>query len=94
MVCWSHIVAFLLQEQIEGLEATQSSNRSAREQAILEAERAKAMQRKHAAEEKAAKAKTWSEDEVRMLEKALVKFPQVPHSLDCPCHLVITIHEH
>lgn len=34
------------------------------------------MQKRHAAEQKAAKAKMWSEEEVRMLEKALVKFPQ------------------
>lgn len=37
------------------------------------------MARKHAAAQKAAKAKTWAEEEVRMLEKALVKFPQVLH---------------
>ncbi len=59
------------------LEASQSSSVEAREQAIAEAERAAAMARKHAAAQKAAKAKTWSEEEVRMLEKALVKFPQV-----------------
>ena len=59
------------------LEASQSSSAEAREQAIAEAERAAAMARKHAVAQKAAKAKMWSEEEVRMLEKALIKFPQV-----------------
>lgn len=69
-----------LQEQLGKLEASQSSSAEAREQAIAEAERAAAMARKHAAAQKAAKAKTWAEEEVRMLEKALVKFPQVNSS--------------
>ena len=34
------------------------------------------MARKHAAQERAARAKTWNEEEVRMLEKGLVRFPQ------------------
>lgn len=72
LTCLTH-----LQEQLGKLEASQSSSAEAREQAIAEAERAAAMARKHAAAQKAAKAKTWSEEEVRMLEKALVKFPQV-----------------
>lgn len=72
-----------LQEQVSRLEATQSNSAEAREQAIAEAERAAAMARKHAAATKAAKAKTWAEEEVRMLEKALTKFPQVP----LPSHL-------
>ena len=71
-----------LQEQLGKLEASQSSSAEAREQAIAEAERAAAMARKHAVAQKAAKAKTWSEEEVRMLEKALVKFPQVHSQLE------------
>lgn len=65
-----------MQRQLGNIEASQTSTAEARELAIQEAERAAALARKHAAQERAARAKTWSEDEVRMLEKAVVKFPQ------------------
>lgn len=86
----------ILQNELSKLEASQSSSAEAREQAIAEAERAAAMARKHAAAQKAAKAKTWSEEEVRMLEKALAKFPQVtltkPSKVKDSC--IAKLHQH
>ena len=70
-----------MQAQIGNLETAQSSSKEAREQAIQEAERAAALARQHAAAQKAARAKQWSEEELRMLEKAVIKFPQV-HDLN------------
>jgi hypothetical protein len=66
-----------VEEAIFNMEAAQHTSAEAREQAIQEAERAAALARKNAAAQKAAKAKSWSTEEVRMLEKALVRFPQV-----------------
>ena len=82
----------MLQEQIGGLEDTQSNSREAREQAALEAERAAAAARKRVTAQKAAKAKEWSAEEVRMLEKALVKFPQVRSSpAAVPLALIVSL---
>lgn len=64
------------QAQLGSIEASQTSSQEARELAIQEAERAAALARKHAAQERANRAKSWNEEEVRMLQKALVKFPQ------------------
>lgn len=64
------------QERIAGLAEAQVSTEEAREQAALEAEQAAAQRKRHEAAERAAKAKTWSEEEVRLLEKALIRFPQ------------------
>lgn len=65
-----------MQAQVGSIESSQTTSAEARELAIQEAERAAALARKHAAQERAARAKSWNPEEVRMLEKALVKFPQ------------------
>lgn len=71
----SHVC--LLQASVEELQGAEETERRAKERAVKEAAAEAAAEKRKATQARVERMKEWDEEEIRMLEKALEKFPQV-----------------
>ncbi|DBA66447.1 hypothetical protein WJX79_001146 [Trebouxia sp. C0005] len=66
----------LLQASVEELQGAEETERRAKERAVKEAAAEAAAEKRKATQARVERMKEWDEEEIRMLEKALEKFPQ------------------
>ena len=67
----------MLQTSVEDLQGAEETERRAKEKAIKTAAAEAAAEKRKATQARVERMKDWDDEEVRMLEKALEKFPQV-----------------
>ena len=67
----------MLQASVEDLQGAEETERRAKEKAIKTAAAEAAAEKRRATQARVERMKDWDDEEVRMLEKALEKFPQV-----------------
>lgn len=67
----------VLQASVEDLQGAEETERRAKEKAIKTAAAEAAAEKRKATQARVERMKDWDDEEVRMLEKALEKFPQV-----------------
>lgn len=66
-----------MQASVEDLQGAEETERRAKEKAVKAAAAEAAAEKRKATQARVERMKDWDDEEVRMLEKALEKFPQV-----------------
>jgi bacterioferritin (cytochrome b1) len=66
-----------VQASVEELQGAEETERRAKDRAVKEAAAEAAAEKRKATQARVERMKEWDEEEIRMLEKALEKFPQV-----------------
>ena len=84
-------VGAVVQTKVEEVEHALYGAQRAKEEATKRAALEERLAKRAADREKAEKAKDWSEEEVRMLEKALDKFPPVRNPILQPCAMSVSL---
>ncbi len=73
----SSVPCLSVQASVEELQGAEETERRAKERAVKEAAAEVAAEKRKATQARVERMKEWDEEEIRMLEKALEKFPQV-----------------
>ena len=73
----SSVPCLSVQASVEELQGAEETERRAKERAVKEAAAEAAAEKRKATQARVERMKEWDEEEIRMLEKALEKFPQV-----------------
>lgn len=71
-----------VQASVEELQGAEETERRAKDRAVKAAAAEAAAEKRKATQARVERMKEWDEEEIRMLEKALEKFPQVPYLFD------------
>ena len=71
----------MVQTRVEELQGAEETERRSKEKAAKEAAAEAAAEKRKATQARVERMKEWDDEEVRMLEKALEKFPQVSTAL-------------
>ena len=79
----------VLQTSVEDLQGAEETERRAKEKAVKTAAAEAAAEKRKATQARVDRMKDWDDEEVRMLEKALEKFPQVSGPSSFPCRCVV-----
>ena len=79
-----------MQARVEELQGAEETERRAKEKAVKAAAAEAAAEKKKATQARVERMKEWDDEEVRMLEKALEKFPQVRPALQQPWSMMLS----